>query len=64
MANLRCCEVTGLAKGATYLPAMELPYKLSGLQIAHAWNKISIDGVWYLCDATWAAGSVGPGKYL
>lgn len=24
----------------------------------HSWNKVEIDGKWYLCDATWSAGRV------
>lgn len=26
----------------------------------HSWNAVMLDGQWYLCDATWSAGSVNP----
>lgn len=28
----------------------------------HAWNAVKINGVWYLCDLTWSAGSVDEQK--
>ncbi|XP_072033704.1 kyphoscoliosis peptidase-like [Amphiura filiformis] len=56
MAGLECIVINGLAKGADYVPAMTLPNPPGNTSISHAWNQINIDGKWYLCDATWAAG--------
>lgn len=30
----------------------------------HAWNVVSLDGQWYICDPTWASGIVGKKKAL
>lgn len=52
----------GIAKAFSLLASMEgiNNYKLVGLlkgqnQIGHAWNKVMIDGKWYVLDATWAS---------
>lgn len=30
----------------------------------HSWNAVKLDGKWYLCDATWAAGYTDMNTYL
>lgn len=34
------------------------------VNIPHAWNAASIDGIWYLFDTTWGGGYVSNGKYI
>ena len=50
--GLECELIEGYAKGYGYETGtiFEEP--------DHAWNKVKINGVWYLIDATWGAGSV------
>ena len=33
-------------------------YKIGGGEINHAWNVVYLDNKWYLCDPTWASGSI------
>ncbi len=48
----------GIAKAFTILANMEgiECYKVNGTSgnVGHAWNKVRIGGLWYICDATWA----------
>ena len=55
----------GISKAMSLLLSMEgiNNYKLTGLlsgptQIGHAWNKVMVDGRWYVADATWASDTV------
>lgn len=48
-AGLESVVVTGHARD------FHKPYR-KALDNPHAWNAIKIDGTWYLCDPTWAAG--------
>ncbi|MBL6448513.1 hypothetical protein JMN32_19540 [Fulvivirga sp. 29W222] len=29
----------------------------------HSWNAVELDGLWYLCDATWSSGIIDPGEH-
>lgn len=48
----------GIAKAVTLLCGIEdiTALKANGTSrgVAHAWNKVLVDGVWYIVDATWA----------
>lgn len=52
-ANINCKAVSGFAKGAGYYPGETYNTSCDG---KHA--KVQINGEWYLCDPTWAAGTV------
>ena len=56
LADINCEAISGISKGAGYHPGKEWG---SNPKSDHAWNKVQIRGTWYLCDPTWAAGSVG-----
>jgi len=45
MAGLECIRVTGYAGTATE-------------KGGHAWNKVKVDGKWYIVDCTWGDGSI------
>lgn len=32
-------------------------------QTPHTWNSVKLDGKWFMCDVTWAAGYVSKGTY-
>ncbi|XP_006819662.1 kyphoscoliosis peptidase-like [Saccoglossus kowalevskii] len=59
IAALECVTISGASKGGDYQPGDTIPINNSKIKTDHAWNKIKIDGQWYLCDCTWASGSVG-----
>jgi len=50
--GLECELVGGYSKGYGYEAGTILE------EPDHEWNKVKINGVWYLIDATWGAGSV------
>ena len=51
LADFNCKIVNGFGRTPTLLlDSKSTPN--------HSWNKIEIDGKWYLCDATWSAGRV------
>ncbi|XP_063957229.1 uncharacterized protein LOC129263700 [Lytechinus pictus] len=52
-AGVQCEMINGYAKGAGYRPGSENLSKQT-----HSWNRVTLDGQTYLCDCTWAAGSV------
>jgi transglutaminase/protease-like cytokinesis protein 3 len=58
-AGLVCEIVHGYAKHAGVNPANVGP-------INHSWNKIQLNGKWYMCDATWSSGiySREAGKFI
>ena len=38
--------------------------KINNTQLPnHSWNAVKLDGNWYLCDATWSAGSIDMRTY-
>ncbi len=51
LAELDCKIVNGFGRTPTLLLDSESTSN-------HSWNKIEVDGKWYLCDATWSAGRV------
>lgn len=55
------CAVAGLTNVSVYGYAKDDIFDVNdSLYIDnHAWNAIRLDGLWYLYDATWAAGSRG-----
>lgn len=55
--NLKAAIITGYAKGAT--PVNDVRFQ----DVNHAWNSVSIDGAWYLLDATFGAGAVQDDKF-
>ncbi|XP_070546250.1 kyphoscoliosis peptidase-like [Ptychodera flava] len=59
LAGLECVKLSGSSKGGDYKPGDVFPIIDGKVKTDHAWNKIKIDGDWYLCDCTWAAGTVG-----
>ena len=59
LAGLECEKIVGQAKGAFYHPGCFDPDHLSYGPEPHAWNAVKLDGQWYPCDVTWAAGTVG-----
>ncbi|XP_070546241.1 kyphoscoliosis peptidase-like [Ptychodera flava] len=59
LAGLECVKLSGASKGGDYKPGDVFPIIDGKVKTDHAWNKIKIDGEWYLCDCTWAAGAVG-----
>ena len=56
-AGLEVEEVSGVSKGAGYEPGMFTQNHDNTDDGAHAWNKVKIDGTWFLMDATWSAGA-------
>jgi hypothetical protein len=50
--GLECELIEGYAKGYGYEQGTIIE------ETNHVWNKVKIDGQWYLIDATWGAGSV------
>ena len=50
--GLECEFIEGYAKGFGYETGTIIE------EPNHVWNKVKIDGIWYLVDATWGAGSV------
>ncbi|MFS4456448.1 transglutaminase domain-containing protein [Maribacter sp. 2304DJ31-5] len=51
LANINCKIIDGFGRTATLsLNTGSLPN--------HSWNTVKLNGKWYLCDATWSAGSV------
>ncbi|XP_006819661.1 kyphoscoliosis peptidase-like [Saccoglossus kowalevskii] len=59
IAQLECVNMSGASKGGDYQPGDTFPINNGKIETDHAWNKIKIDGQWYLCDCTWASGYVG-----
>lgn len=57
LRQLAVCD--GIAKAFTLLCGIEniTAVKINGTagDVAHAWNKVLIDGIWYVCDATWGS---------
>lgn len=49
IAYVKCEIIEGVAKGSAVVIGDRKPGK-------HAWNAISIDGKWYMCDPTWGSG--------
>ncbi len=58
-AGLTCVIVNGYAKHAGVDG-----YTLG--DVNHSWNKIRLNGKWYVCDATWSSGifNVSAGKFI
>ena len=54
--GLEANRILGYSKGASYQG--KLPSKTD-----HAWNSVKIDGIYYLLDATWGAGSCDGANY-
>ncbi len=50
--GLECEIIEGYAKGYGFETGTIIE------EPNHVWNKVKIDGMWYLIDATWGAGSV------
>lgn len=48
--GIECRQITG--------------YATNGGWVAHAWNKVRLDGVWYCVDATWGNVYLNDQKYL
>ena len=61
-AGLEVETISGVSKGAGYEPGMFTKNPYNNDDCAHAWNKVKIDGTWFLMDATWSAGAVGEFK--
>lgn len=61
LRGLAVCD--GIAKAFTLLCGMEgiASIKINGIAggVAHAWNKVLIDGIWYVADATWGSYASG-----
>lgn len=57
LRKLAVCD--GIAKAFTLLCGMEgiASVKINGVAngIGHAWNKVLVDGAWYVVDATWGS---------
>ena len=49
--GIECYQITGLALQGTS-------------QVAHAWNKVHVDGAWYCVDATWGSVYLNNVKYV
>jgi transglutaminase-like putative cysteine protease len=47
--NLKARKVSGYSKGYSHRRG-------ETMKVNHAWNVVSLDGKWYLIDATWGAG--------
>ncbi|XP_078000231.1 kyphoscoliosis peptidase-like isoform X2 [Glandiceps talaboti] len=54
----KCVSLSGVSKGADYQPGDPFELINGKIKTTHAWNKICVNGQWYLCDCTWAAGTV------
>ncbi|XP_077980213.1 kyphoscoliosis peptidase-like [Glandiceps talaboti] len=58
MAGVDCEIISGATKGLNYKPGHVFQSDQYGLPditndpTAHAWNKVRLDGDWYLCDCT------------
>ena len=52
-AGLSCEIIYGYANPRG-VAMVELP------SVNHSWNKIRLNGKWYVCDATWSSGIVNP----
>lgn len=51
LAAITCEIVDGYGRTATlFLDEKSIPN--------HSWNKVKLNGKWYLCDATWSAGKI------
>lgn len=57
LANIRCESISGVSKGGDYYPGKV--FDTTGHEPGHAWNKVQIEGEWYLCDPTWAVNTAG-----
>ena len=55
--GLESAIVIGYAKGAT--PPDDARFR----DVNHAWNSVSINGAWYVLDATFGAGAMQDGKF-
>ena len=55
LASVKCEQISGMTKnGEEPQEKIRNPPKSD-----HAWNRVSINGQWYIVDSTWCAGSVG-----
>jgi len=60
LLDIECETVTGYARGyGRSVFKSEYPYGSN-----HAWNKVKIDGGWYLIDTTWDSGYVNGRSYI
>ncbi|MBX2898944.1 MAG: hypothetical protein KF775_04815 [Cyclobacteriaceae bacterium] len=50
VAGIDCIMIDGYSLTPTSQPNKELPN--------HSWNGVKLNNKWYLCDATWASGSI------
>lgn len=50
------CAHSGIE--SAYIVGYGRNYRESYAQPNHAWNAVKLDNKWYLCDVTWASGSV------
>ena len=58
-AGISCVIVDGYGRNASS--------NFGGLGVPnHSWNAVQLDGLWYVCDATWSAGvfDVNQGKFV
>jgi hypothetical protein len=53
LSGLECAFIAGWPKTHEAQIGLALPRETS-----HAWNAIKLEGKWYFCDVTWAAGQV------
>lgn len=49
-AGINCETITGIGRNQLT--------DIGKTAVNHAWNAVQLNGDWYLCDATWAAGSL------
>ncbi|XP_070543127.1 kyphoscoliosis peptidase-like [Ptychodera flava] len=60
LAGIECEVLAGASKGLSFKPGHVFKTGSDGLPdlgddpTLHAWNKVKLNGDWYLCDATWA----------
>ena len=60
LLDLECYIVHGYARGyGRNLTRKETPHRVN-----HAWNKVKIEGNWYLVDTTWDSGYVANNNFV